>query len=341
MGFKFKQINIFLQALVWAFLFYMPYITNDTVHLSFFVRYLFNLSLLAIFFYVNIHLLIPSLVFKRKVSLYLLIILLIFAIILTLNFLFDISVAEELRAHTRSRHNRSQGYFSRFIPTLFSFLLAFGISSSIKMIVEYLKKQKREQDLEHEKLNSELAFLKSQINPHFLFNTLNNLYGLATIGSPSTGQAILKLSDLMRYMLEETQTGRVPLDREITYINNYIELQKLRIPENVEVSVLMTGDFTACTIEPLLLIPFIENAFKHGVSYNETSFIQIKIELHKNKLTLIVKNSVPSIRSERDSISGIGLKNVIKRLELLYFQQHNLSIKSTEKEYQINLSIDL
>lgn len=341
MSFKFKQINIILQVLVWAFLFYMPYITNDTVHLSFFVRYLFNLSLLAIFFYVNIHILIPSLVFKRKVSIYLLTILVIFIIILTLNFLFDISIAEELRTSTHSRHNRSPGFFSRFIPTLFTFLLAFGVSSSIKMIVEYLKKQKREQDLEHEKLNSELAFLKSQINPHFLFNTLNNVYGLATIGSPNTGQAILKLSDLMRYMLEETQTGRVPLDREIAYINNYIELQKLRIPEHVEVNVLMEGDFSSCSIEPLLLIPFIENAFKHGVSYNERSFIQIIIKLDRNTLVLTVKNSIPSIRSERDSISGIGLKNVIKRVELLYFQQHHLKVKSTDNEYQIDLSIDL
>lgn len=340
MIFKFRRISVVLQILVWAFLFYMPYMTNDTVRSSFFARYVFNLSLLLIFFYVNIHLLIPRLLFRQKVGLYLFTIILIFIVILLFNSLFDTLVIEHLR-EVSTRPGRSSGRFPRLIPTLFSFLLAFGISSSFKMIAEYLKKQKRDQDLEREKLNSELAFLKSQINPHFLFNTLNNLYGLATIGAPSTGAAILKLSDLTRYMLEETQSGKVPLHREVNYIDNYIELQKLRIPEGVEISISTRGSFENYSIEPLLLIPFIENAFKHGISYNEASYIHIDLAVQDHQLNLTVKNSIPNIRGERDSISGIGLKNVMKRLELLYPDRHLLQIDAMEKEYRINLSIEL
>ena len=194
--------------------------------------------------------------------------------------------------------------------------------------------------MEAEKLFSELAFLKSQVNPHFLFNILNNICSLARKKSEETENAIIKLAQIMRYMLQDSKDEKVSLEKELEYLRNYIELQRLRISDQVKIHYTVEGQPEAILIEPLLLIPFVENAFKHGVSYLEDSVIDILLLINTARLSLQVHNKI--LRRDIEipfPDSGIGLKNVIRRLELLYPDKHSLIIKDDGKEYQVELTI--
>ncbi|MCC6289823.1 MAG: histidine kinase [Chitinophagaceae bacterium] len=194
------------------------------------------------------------------------------------------------------------------------------------------------------KTAADLQFLRSQINPHFLFNALNTIYGTALQeNADRTAEAVQKLGDMMRFMLEENQQDKIPLSKEITYLTNYIELQKLRTQISPGIDISFTSKTEQChhEIAPMLLIPFVENAFKHGISLQEKSWIRINISCDTEQLYFDVYNSVHS-RKETDpekNRSGIGLENVKQRLSLLYPQQHELQIRSTATEYFIHLTI--
>jgi len=212
-------------------------------------------------------------------------------------------------------------------------------SSFIRLAFSFLKNQNEKKILENANLNAEVNFLKSQINPHFLFNTLNGIYSQAHNKSEHTEYSILKLSELLRYVLYESGEDKVPLEKDIQYISNYIDLQRLRLSSKVaihySVSDLEPGNFIA----PLLLISFIENAFKHGISYTQSSVVLIDIAIFEKTLTLKVEN--PVIKNNTFTEGGLGLKNVTRRLQLLYPSKHSLNIRHTEAQYIINLKIDL
>ena len=212
-------------------------------------------------------------------------------------------------------------------------------SSFIRLAFSFLKNQNEKKILENANLNAEVNFLKSQINPHFLFNTLNGIYSQAHNKSEHTEYSILKLSELLRYVLYESGEDKVPLEKDIQYISNYIDLQRLRLSSKVaihySVSDLEPGNFIA----PLLLISFIENAFKHGISYTQSSVVLIDIAIFEKTLTLRVEN--PVIKNNTFTEGGLGLKNVTRRLQLLYPSKHSLNIRHTEAQYIINLKIDL
>ncbi|HSZ72035.1 MAG TPA: histidine kinase [Cytophagaceae bacterium] len=349
---KFERLTILLHVLAWAILFFFPFFGRDTFSLHFIIKSAFHIAVLASFFYLNMFILIPNYLFQKKIGIYVCTVLIGIVLVMCIYLLFDqwwMEISDNytalkpnrsrLSSPGRQRTPRSIGF--RMIFPLISSLMVFGISTSLRTINEYLKKEKLQKETANEKLNSELAFLKSQINPHFLFNTLNNLYSLAHSRSSNTANAIMKLSELMRYMLEDTAGKKMQLYRELEYIKNYLELQRLRIDESVKVELLIEGDFTNKTIEPLLLIPFIENAFKHGISYQENSFIRVELISNDHQLILKVENSVSSQKAEKDDVSGIGLKNVRKRLELLYAGMHHLTIQQNENRYFVNLIIDL
>ncbi|MDB5273367.1 MAG: Histidine kinase [Chitinophagaceae bacterium] len=356
---KFERLTILLHVLGWAILFLFPFVGRDTFTLRFIVKSAFHIIVLASFFYLNMFVLIPQFLFQKRTKIYVCSILAGIVLVIAAYMLFDswwmeISSAHlkpefkhhmnemaptGVREHMRRSPNRSFGL--RIIFPLVSSLMVFGISTSLRTINEYRKKEKVQKETENEKLNSELAFLKSQINPHFLFNTLNNLYSLAHSRSEKTAGAIIKLSELMRYMLEDTGGKKVQLHKELEYIKNYLELQRLRLDESVKVELSMEGDFHNKNIEPLLLIPFIENAFKHGISYLDNSFIRIELISNDNQLILKVENSISHQKADKDEVSGIGLKNVKKRLELLYPSAHQLKINQNESKYIVKLTIDL
>ena len=356
---KFERLTILLHVLGWAILFFFPFVGRDTFPIRFIIKSTFHITILASFFYLNMFVLIPQFLFQKKTKFYVCSVFVGVVLVIAAYMLFDRwwmelystyikpefghhlngVASSNLPEHGRKPPNRSFGL--RIVFPLVSSLMVFGISTSLRTINEYRKKEKVQKETETEKLNSELAFLKSQINPHFLFNTLNNLYSLAHSRSEKTANAIIKLSELMRYMLEDTAGKKVQLSKELEYIKNYLELQRLRLDESVKVELSIEGDFHNKSIEPLLLIPFIENAFKHGISYLDNSFIRIELISNDNQLILKVENSVSTQKADKDEVSGIGLKNVKKRLELLYPSAHQLQINQNETKYFVKLTIDL
>jgi two-component system, LytTR family, sensor kinase len=228
-----------------------------------------------------------------------------------------------------------------FLRSLSSALFILLLSGFIKIAQEWFKTEKKRKELENQRLNAELAFLKSQVNPHFFFNTLNSIYALAHKKSDRTEEAILKLSEIMRYMIYESEVEVVSLTREVEYINHYIDLQKLRLSKNIDVQLNVSGETSGHTISPMLLIPFIENAFKHGISYTHKSYVHIQLIVNRNIIEFNITNSRHNKAKSNDNDSGLGLENVTKRLNLLYAQKHSLHISESEKEYIVNLKIEL
>jgi sensor histidine kinase YesM len=194
---------------------------------------------------------------------------------------------------------------------------------------------------EREKLNAELLYLKAQINPHFLFNTLNSIYALAIEQSENTASAVVKLSGMMRYVLSESAHEYVSLTKELTYIQHYIDLQRIRFEDSIQLEFSLKGGSSPLNIAPLLLICFIENAFKHGVNAEENSLISIEIRVNEETLELTVFNRKVGVKLSDDHKSGLGIDNTRKRLQLLYPERHHLSIHETPEDYAVHLTISL
>jgi len=218
-------------------------------------------------------------------------------------------------------------------------LLMLLMSGFIKIAQEWFKSEQQREALKVEKLHAELKFLKSQINPHFLFNCLNTIYSLAHKHSAQTENAIIKLSTIMRYMIYESNEDKVQLQDELQYLQDYIDIQRLRLPSGIQVEYRECGSPDGLWIEPMLLIPFVENAFKHGISYTDHSFISITVTIEQQVVRLLVKNSLfPQRVGEQ---GGIGLQNVLKRLELLYINKHEVTITEAEHQFIADLKIVL
>jgi hypothetical protein len=217
-------------------------------------------------------------------------------------------------------------------------LILFLIGGLIRLGYSFIKNQNEKKVLENANLNAEINFLRSQINPHFLFNTLNGIYSLAHEGSERTKDSILKLSDLLRYVLYDSADEKVPLSKDVQYLNNYIDLQRLRLSSKVFIDYRVEGNMQGNVISPLLLIAFIENAFKHGISYTHSSIVRIYIKIFEKTLTLYVENPIVE---NNNLAGGLGLKNVTRRLELLYPNHHSLDITQKDRLNIVNLKIDL
>jgi LytS/YehU family sensor histidine kinase len=190
-----------------------------------------------------------------------------------------------------------------------------------------------------ENLKTELSFLRSQISPHFLFNVLNNIVALVRLKSDELEPTILKLSSLMQYMLYETDDEKVLLKSEADYLQSYIDLQKLRFGDRLKLNVNLGLKEDWHTIEPMLLISFVENAFKHGTGMIENPIIDISLQAVNNELAFIVKNKFIDDDQAKDQVSGIGLINVKRRLQLLYGKNHDLNIDSTDQWFIVTLKL--
>lgn len=220
------------------------------------------------------------------------------------------------------------------------FLLIFTVGTCISVIQRWLRTEQHRKETENEKLHTELSFLKSQVNPHFFFNTLNNIYSLAIVRSEKTAPAVMKLSSIMRYILTETQRDMVPLRNEVDFINNFIELQQVRLTDKVAVHFSAEGDIDNLLVAPLLFIPFVENAFKYGVSTKESSTINIEISTHENKILFFAKNYMVASENNLMENTGIGINNVKRRLELMYPDKHQLTHKIEDNYYTVHLEIE-
>jgi len=219
----------------------------------------------------------------------------------------------------------------------------FAVQSLLYCIVkEWIKNRVIESSLREEKLSLELKYLKSQINPHFLFNTLNNLYSVALKNNDDeTAAGITKLSHIMRFMLDGVNENLIPLDREISYLTSYLDLQKLRFSgsDDIDITFNVQGDITNIKIPPFIFIVFIENAFKFGIDYKKHSFINIEFAISDNMLKFNIRNSIHY--SNESNSSGIGLKNIRERLDLLFPGNYDLEIENKNDIFNLDLRIKL
>jgi LytS/YehU family sensor histidine kinase len=221
-------------------------------------------------------------------------------------------------------------------------MLLFILMFTLVLIASIaLRVNNRWKQTEKERLTAQLSYLKTQINPHFLFNILNNIYSETIDKAPRAADMIDRLSAMMRYTLKETPNDFVPLENEMEYITNYIELQRIRFDSHVKFNFETKGFFHDKQIAPLILIPFIENTFKHGVNSEENSNISIIIAVDKHELHLDVLNNKVEKEINDDDKSGIGIENTKKRLQLIYPDKHLLSIDDNPTIFNVSLHINL
>jgi LytS/YehU family sensor histidine kinase len=216
------------------------------------------------------------------------------------------------------------------------------IAIAYRSVIAWQLQEKKRRDLENQKLKAELAFLESQVNPHFLFNALNNIYSLSVLeNSKLTGQSLLKLSDLLRYMLYEKEEAGdlVPLDKEVQHINNYIDLEKIRHRGPIYIDFSIEGDIQGKMVVPLLIFPLIENACKHGILTDAKNPVTILLKVTGERLQFTLANYCNNY--QKDKASGIGIRNVKKRLELIYGTKHTFEETKTDNRYTVNLNLPL
>jgi signal transduction histidine kinase len=301
----------------------------------------------ALLYNVAYYALLP-LFFRGKKRAFYLLSILAFLTYIGLSVALDLTLSQPQRTEQsadtqRSRRSqRARVFFLLFPPTLVG-LAAFGVAATIRGFAAFEEQKKAEQAANRRRLEAEIALLKSQINPHFLLNTLNNLYALSLTAPDKTPPALYKLSEMVSYILYECASPQVPLRRDLEFIENYIELQRLRLSPNVELRVeLPKAPPEQLTIEPMVLIPFIENAFKHGLTTKGACDIHIAIRLDGNRLTMVVDNRVlPPKPTQEGHPSGVGLTNTRQRLAHSYPGRHELRITEAEDRHHVKLELDL
>lgn len=303
----------------------------------------FNLCF-AVAVYTNLLILIPYFFKTKRFFLYVVSLMLVISIAA---FIIDL-----LLVYPLNRFVEGEKYFEELSVVvwvnfaIFTFIYV-GVTTVFSLMREWFVLQKvttKFQDIEREKLEAELKALKAQINPHFLFNTLNNLYSLTLDKSDKAPNLVLKLSDMMRYILYECNDRYVFIEKELDFTKNYLELQKIRLDEAIPVSINVKGSASQNKIAPLLFEPLIENAFKHGAyGKNNDGFVNILFNFEeKDKMELSIENRFDTKwQDEDEKRKGIGIKNVTRRLELLYPEKHDLNISKQDDLFKVKLQIDL
>jgi len=339
---KVKRLTIAIHALVWVLLLVIPYVSTDQVFNSLDpasdIKYLLlcvGLSaVLLATFYFNYFFLIPRYLLVKKYWRYFLFLLLAIAVVLLFSgslFLFS-----DFNPGTLAKTNPT---IEKIIPVIIINAISLWLLSIVSSVL--LAVYNRLKQTESEKLSAQIASLKSQINPHFLFNTLNNIYATAIDSSPRAADMVDKLSEMMRYTMRDIQKDFVLLEDEVNYISNFIELQQLRLDKSVKLEYTGLDDIPALRIAPMLLIPFVENAFKHGVNAEQKSRIRIEMIMNKTEFQLRVVNNKVDVQREIGEKSGLGIENTRHRLNLIYPSRHLLVIRDDEKEFFVSLYINL
>jgi two-component system LytT family sensor kinase len=290
-----------------------------------------NISL----FYLNYLVYIPAFLDKKRYWLYAMVI----AITIILFGLGKYGIGTLFRQDVLVQMGVPVGFWRYFRSTVIASLVFIFLSIVLKFTIDWFLNERIQRDLENQRLSAELSFLRSQINPHFLFNSLNSIYSLAYQRSETTPEAILKLSEIMRYMLYECNDNKVALAKELQYLQNYIDLQKIRFGKNSYIDFKVNGKIGEQQIVPLLLIAFIENAFKHGIANDPSSPIRLLADVDQEHLHFYSQNKKHN--NNRDTLGGIGLNNVRRRLDLLYPGKYTLSIIDNADTYTCELSLAL
>ena len=321
--------KLLMHIIAWAVIFLLPYIFSSAYYddgennLHSNSTFLYLNTVTKIFwvglFYLNTEILVPLLVYKRKYILFLITQVILFSLIMLIHGeFFKLMITEKTFSFINSSsHN------------IITFLFAIIASIAYKTVNDRTKSQKEANERIQENLKTELSFLRSQISPHFLFNIMNNIAAMVRLKSDELEPTVHKLSSLMQYMLYETDEEKVLLQSEIENLHNYIALQQQRFSEKLTLHVSIDAKENWHTIEPMLLIPFVENAFKHGTGLVQNPEIEIELKAENGKLYFNVKNRFIETETTKDKTSGIGLVNVKRRLVLLYGNQHHLTVNKT------------
>lgn len=338
-----KWVIVLLHIAAWTLLFSLPYLLRspenekpqDSGHskdsgAGMYFSWLMNFTWMAIFYF-NAFVLIPYLIYKKKywkfAAAHVGVFMLLLAEVYLLFFLFFDKI-----------HFNSRTIFFNLLIYVF----IFALSTAYQLIKDKIESDKLAQEKQNEVLKTELSLLRSQVSPHFMFNVLNNMVALARKQSDLLEPSLIKLSSLMRYMLYEADEEKVSLEKEMDYLQSYIDLQQQRFGKKVQVNVKMHSMDSQYRVEPMLLIPFVENAFKHGTGMIDEAKIDIELEAEKNVLQFTVSNKYnPASTEIKDKTSGIGLANVKRRLNLLYGKHHRLDISSASDVFVVSLKIEL
>lgn len=323
-----------LYFLFWVFLF-RPGDTASVIVLNSILIIVIH----AIASYVNLYILFPRLLKQRYYLYYIAAVLLTVSLANTLH-----GLAIYLFNQIGSAHHPPIWTIEFYITNGMAIAYTVAITMSLKLVKQWYERDKQNKELQKLNTETELKFLKSQINPHFLFNTLNSLYALSLQKSDSTPELILKLSDILRYVLYDSTENKVPLDKEINYLKSYLDLEQIRYGNRVDIQLEIEGQVAGKEIAPLLFIPFVENSFKHGFGTNtKPGYLKIQISSSTQEIRVVISNSVHGNKaSDTDGYKGgIGLVNVRKRLKLLYPNSHRINVTETEDSFEVSLILNL
>jgi len=327
----------------WTLLFSLPFLLrptyeNSNTHESHdhtgwnaILKYILTNVLWVSFFYLNAYVLMPFFIYKKKYWEYAALQVPVFVVLIICDWiLFRLFLTD-----------RTYQLRLAILFVIFPYLFVLAGSIAFRMIKDKIQYDQLIQDREKENLKTELSFLRSQVSPHFMFNVLNNMVALARKKSEQLEPSLLKLSSLMRYMLYEADEEKVPLEKETEYLQSYIDLQQQRFGNNVAVNFHSEVPDKHYDIEPMLLIPFVENAFKHGTGMIENASIDIELRAKNNMLNFVVRNKYnPESIEIKDKTSGIGMSNVKRRLNLLYGGNHSLLISKNDGWFSVSLQLN-
>jgi sensor histidine kinase YesM len=333
-----RKVKILIHVIYWFYMvnqFLYPWYINKTES-YFWSDTALNLGLSLINFYA-FYFIIPFLIKNRNILLSILTGSLLLIIIAIARYYIEVLFWKEI-IHLPSKEmiNLNEWFYAGLRLSIISGAYAI----LIKFAIDWFDTQKLKAELINQTQTSELALLRSQVNPHFLFNTLNNIYSLVCKKSPNAPEAIMKLSSIMRYMLYDANTDKVLLEKEIEYLESFIELQKLRIRHTDFVELRIEGEVCNKTIPPMLLIPFVENAFKHGSKTGACPGIRIHLVAASNQLSFEITNQLKkNFIGQKDKIGGIGLQNIQRRLEILYPRKYKLETTQEDDLYRVKLLI--
>ena len=346
-GMKTKIFQITIHLIAWGLLFGSPFIfafgNNSTVTLAHYLNFCMGPVMFMVVFYANYFGLIDRLLFRKHLGRFVLYnLLLIVAANLVLHFWRELyRLYMDAETGRPRRHDPPPFYFF-FLWNSMLMVLTAGLSVAIKMTGNWYRTEAEKQQIEKERTEAELKNLKSQLNPHFLFNTLNNIYALIQVNPVQAQYAVHNLGHLLRYVLYDNNQNFISLDKEFAFMKNYIDLMSLRLSDRVRTKVDIPDDGQGLLVAPLLFIVLVENAFKHGVDPSKESFVDVSLRIAANgTLTCTISNSCFPKKDDDRSGSGIGLENLRKRLNLIYPNRHILRTERLGDTFMSQLIIDL
>ncbi len=333
-----------LHIAIWVVLFGMPLFSPRPGHPLHggvdFGRFIPTYVSFLIIFYVNYFFLIQKYLHKKRLGMFILWNVILVAVISVLVHLFHrLAFPMPVNPHRPMRPRTALNTVSFITRNTVIYLGIICVAVAVRMTEQWYKDERKRQEIEKASTEAELAALKNQINPHFLFNTLNNIYSLIQIDQGKAQEAVHDLSGMLRYVLYESESPTVTLGKEATFLGDYIKLMSIRCPKDVKLEVNLPGEDSGRKIAPLLFIPLIENAFKHGISTSEPSFVKINLKEEGEYVSCLVENTFfPKDESDRSG-SGIGIKNLCRRLDMLYPDDYSFECGQVRNIFHSSLRI--